>query len=150
MKAVITFLALITIAFGTLAAEKPDKQLAMEYLEASQLEQAINASIDAYSRELLTRVPPESRARFEGVMQETMGWDATKSQIADLVVSMYTKDELKAYIAFSKTKLGRSFNEKTATFSDKMSALLATNIQRLLERNIVPSASSDTSPRSAQ
>lgn len=138
MKAVVTFLAFMTIALSASAEDKPDKKLAMEYLEAAQFENIINASNEAYSSQLLTKIPAEKRKLFQKMMNETLGWAATKNQIAELVINVYSTEELKSYIAFSKTKAGRSYNEKGPDFSDKVSAVLARNLQKFVEQNLVP------------
>lgn len=150
MKAVITFLVLIAFAASTCAAERPDKKLAIEYLKASLFEQIIEASIEAYSRQLFNDVPKEDRAFFEKMMRDTMGWEATKDDLANLVIGLYTKDELKAFLAFAKTRHGASFNAKSVRFSDEFSALLANNIQRFLQQCPLPVPNASVKPNATQ
>lgn len=146
MKSLVTFLAFLTIAVGASADEKPNRQLAIEYLEAAQFEQVINASTEAYSRQLLARFPANERAQLDKMITETVGWAATKNQIADLVINTYTTAELKSYIAFSKTAAGRSYNQKSVDFSDKFSVVLAHNMQRFIEQNLAAPANPEATP----
>jgi hypothetical protein len=147
MKAVVTLLAFITITLSASAADKPNRKLAIEYLEAAQFENVIDASIEAYSRQLLTQLPAEERRPFQKMMNETLGWAATKNQIADLVIDVYTTEELKSYITFSNTKAGRSYNEKSADFSNKFSVVLSRNIQKFIENDLVRPAKQEEAQR---
>ncbi len=140
MKALVIFLACIAIALSASAADRPDKQLAFEYLEAAQYEKIISASIEGYNRQLSPQLPVEQRSQLQKMMNETLGWTATKNQLAELVTDVYTTEELKSFIAFSKTREGRSYNEKGADFSDKFSVLMARNMQKFVERNFAPPA----------
>ena len=125
MRALITFMAFISIAMGACAGERADKKLAMEYLEIGHFEETINVSYEALVRQSLGQVPDEMRARVLSVYRETIGWNAIKGKLADVVAETYTTDELIAYIAFSKTKLGKSYNDKTPVFSDRFSEIIA-------------------------
>lgn len=139
MKSLVTYLTLIVVSISALAAERTDTKLAMEYLEVSQFEQVTDASIEAYSRQFFKDVPAKDRESFEKIMRDTMGWEAVKHDLAALVASMYSRDELKAFLAFARTRHGASFNAKSTRFSDAYALLLARNLQRVIEQCPLPS-----------
>lgn len=149
MKTVVTFLISIAFAVNAYAAESADKKLAIEYLKVSQFEQIIDASIEAYSRQLLGNVPKDNRVFFEKMMRDTMGWEAIKDDLANLVIGTYSKGELKAYLGFAKTPLGATFNAKTVRFTDEFSVLLANNLQKFIKQ-VPPSPNSTVNPAAAQ
>jgi hypothetical protein len=64
-----------------------------------------------------------------------MGWDAIKDQLADLVVNLYTREELKAAIAFEKSRLGASITAKNELFAKQFADLLSQNMQRFAKNN---------------
>lgn len=115
--------------------EISDKALAIEYLQASKLEQAINVSIDTYSLQLSEQLPEADKQQFKKSMQAVMGWDAIKDQLADLVVNLYSRDELKAAIAFENSRLGASIAAKNEQFSKQFAELLSQNMQKFAQMN---------------
>lgn len=150
MKTVVTFLLSIVFAVNAYAAEPADKKLAMEYLKVSQFEQMIDATIEAYSRQLLGNVPKENRVFFEKMMRDTMGWEVIKDDLANLVISTYSKGELKAYLGFAKTPLGAAFNAKSVRFSDEMTVLVANNLQKFINQAPLPVPNPTANPAAAQ
>jgi hypothetical protein len=54
------------------------------------------------------------------------------NKIAELVISTYTRAELKAAITFMKTPLGASFTIKSDAFSAQFATLLSNNFQKFL------------------
>ena len=134
MKLRVTLLSLIALSASAVGSEPADKKLAMEYLEVSRFEQITDASIEAYSGQLFKNLPANERVSFEKIMRDTMGWAVVKQDLAILVTQMYTKDELKAFVTFAKSRHGASFNAKSVKFSDAYSALLARNLQRVMEQ----------------
>ena len=149
MKKIVIFLLSIAFALNAYAGEPADKKLAIEFLQVSQFEQVIEASIGAYSRQLLGSAPNENRIVFEKNMRDMMGWEATKDDLANLVIGLYSKGELEAYLAFVKTPLGASFNAKNVQFSDDFSVLLANNIQKFIQQVPVPMPSPAGHPNTA-
>lgn len=150
MKTVVAFLISIAFAVNAYAAEPADKKLAIEYLKVSQFEQIIDASIEVYSRQLLGNVSKENRVFFEKMMRDTMGWEAIKDDLANLVIGTYSKSELKAYLAFARTPLGRTFNAKSVRFSDELTLLVANNLQKFIKEVPLPPPSPTVNPATAQ
>ncbi len=150
MKIVVVFLISIAFVVNAYAAEPADKKLAIEYLQVSQFEQIIDASIEAYSRQLFGNVPKEDRVFFGKMMRDTMGWEAIKDDLANLVIATYSKGELKAYLAFVKTPLGATFNAKSVRFSDEMTLLVANNLQKFIKEVPLPPSKSTVNPNTAQ
>ena len=145
MKTVTTFLLISLISFGVHASDKPDRKLALEYLKVSRYEQIANTSLDTYSQQLFKDLPDAERAQFDKMMQEVMGWEATKNQLADLVADVYTKAELKASIAFMKTPLGASVAAKNDVLSAKYSAFISQNLLKFIREHPIQPDPADNS-----
>ncbi len=142
MKKVVFFLILLTLSFSALGKEPADKQLAIQYLKLARVEQIINTSLDTYEQQLSKEFPPEDRAKFDEMLRQAMSWDAVKDQLADLVVKVYTRAELKAAIAFMKSPLGASLTAKSDQFSAQFASLLSHNLQKFMrEHPMQPSPS---------
>lgn len=137
MKTVASFLILLTISFSALGKEQADKQLAIQYLKLARVEQIINTSLDTYKQQLSKEFPPEDRTKVDEMMRQAMGWDVVKDQLADLVVKVYTKAELKAAIAFMRTPLGASLTAKSDQFSAQFASLLSHNLQKFMREHPV-------------
>jgi hypothetical protein len=132
IAAILMFMAFISSGIGNaIAKERTNKELALEYLQLSKFEQTINASIDAYSLQL----PDADKQQFKKYMREVMGWDAIKDQLSDLVVNLYTREELNAAIAFEKSRLGASITAKNELFAKQFADLLSQNMQRFAKNN---------------
>ena len=124
----------------------PDKALAIEYLQVSKFEQAVDTAIHTYSLRLSGNMPEEERAQFKKFMQDVMGWNAIKDRLAELVVRLYTREELEAAIAFDKSPLGASITAKNELFSRQFAELLSQNMQHFARHNTPqpdPAADSD-------
>lgn len=63
-----------------------------------------------------------------------MGWDATKDQLAELVMKLYTREELEASIAFMKSPAGASYTAKNEEFSKQFTTLIANNMQSVVKQ----------------
>jgi hypothetical protein len=135
MRKVAVILLFLVFSTNGIGEELSDKELAIEYLQVSRLEPGINAMIDAYSLQLYGNMPEADRPPLRKFMQDVMGWDAIKDQLADLVVKLYTREELDAAIAFEKSRLGASISAKNEQFSRQFTELLSQNMQRFSRSN---------------
>ena len=136
IAAILVFMTFTLSGIGNaIGQERTNRELALEYLKMSKFEQTVNASIDAYSLQLSEHLPEADKLQFKKSMQEVMGWDAIKDQLADLVVNLYTREELEAAIAFEKSRLGASINAKNGQFAKQFAALLSQNMQRFAQNN---------------
>jgi hypothetical protein len=139
MKNIAAILIFITFAVAgignAIGKEMTNRELALEYLKLSKFEQTINASIDAYSLQLSEHLPEADKEQFKKSMQDVMGWEAIKDQLAELVVKLYTREELKAAIAFEKSRLGASITAKNELFARQFAELLSQNMQRLSKKD---------------
>lgn len=131
MKYIVIFLS-IFISTSLIAADNTDQQLALEYLTLIKMEDVINSSMKE-TEQLFKNVPQSEREKLHTVLENSIGWNATKSQLIELVVNLYTKEELTAYISFIKTPAGKSYNDKNPEFSKRYSAFLSENTQRALK-----------------
>lgn len=111
-----------------------DKDRAIEYLKLSRIEEALAESMNTYDAQLLPNAPAGERAMLRKFMEETAGWDAIKDRLAEIVVAVYTPQELEASIAFMKSPLGASATAKSGEFSRQFSALLAANFQIAIQK----------------
>ena len=146
MKAIAAFILLIAFSFNAAGSEQADKKLAIEYLKISRFEQIINATVDTYNQQLFKNLPAADREKAATFMRETVGWEAVKDQLAELVINTYTKPELKAAIAFMKTPLGASYTVKSDEFSTQYATLLSNNFQKFLREHPIqpnPTVNSD-------
>ena len=120
-----------------------DKALAIQYLQLSKFEQSINTAIDTYSFQLSGHLsghlPGTERPQLKRYMQAVFGWDAIRDQLADLVVKLYTRDELRATIAFEQSRLGSSITAKNEQFAKQFAARLSQNMQRFAQNNALQS-----------
>lgn len=132
MKYAAIFLSFL-IASPLMAADNPERQLALQYLTLTNMEGVINASINEYDEQLFKNAPQSERTKLRTMLESSIGWNATKNQLADLVANLYTKEELKAYISFIKTPAGKSFNDKNSEFSKRYTTFASENLQRLLK-----------------
>ena len=116
-----------------------DKALAIQYLQLSKFEQSINTAIDTYSFQLSRHQSGTERPQLKQYMQAVFGWDAIKDQLADLVVKLYTREELQATIAFEQSRLGSSITAKNEQFAKQFAALLSQSMQRFAQNNALQS-----------
>lgn len=135
MRRIAVIFILLAFSSNGIGEEISDKALAIEYLQVSRLEPGINAMIDTYSLQLYGNMPEAERQQPKKFMQDVMGWDAIKDQLADLVVKLYTREELNAAIAFEKSRLGASISAKNEQFSKQFTELLSQNMQRFARNN---------------
>ena len=135
MKSIVTFFALLAFSFSAFGNELVDKQLAIQFLKASRIEQGINISIDTYSQQRFQGIPQADQTELNKLMRQVMGWDAVKDRLAEIVIGLYTRAELKAAIAFMKTPLGASFTAKNDQFSGQFSSLITHNLQKFMEEH---------------
>ena len=133
MRRFIILVALWTVGLPSFAIAG-DKDRAIEYLKLSRIDEVIAESINTYDAQLLSNAPAAERARLHNLMEETVGWDAIKDRLADIVIAVYTPQELDAYIAFMRSPVGASATAKSGEFSRQFSALLAANFQSAIQR----------------
>ena len=135
MKAIAAFFLLIAFSLSATGSELADQKLAIEYLKISRFEQIIDATIETYNQQLFKNFPAADREKAATFMRETAGWETIKDQLAELVISTYTRSELKAAIAFMKTPLGASYTIKSDAFSTRFATLLSNNFQKFLREH---------------
>jgi len=116
-----------------MAADNTEQQLALEYLTLTNMEGVLNASIKEYDEQLFKNAPQSEREKLHSMLENSIGWNATKDQLSELVANLYTKEELKAYISFVKTPAGKSFNDKNSEFSKRYTTFASENLQRALK-----------------
>ena len=109
-----------------------DKDRAIEYLKLSRIDEAIAESINTYDAQLFANAPAAERAKLRALLETTMGWEAIRDRLAEIVTQVYTPQELDASIAFMKTPLGASATAKSGEFSRQFAGLLAANLQLTL------------------
>ena len=119
----------LLLSAGVVADDKVSKDLALEYLELSKIEQVINTSIS----HMESRMFPDGNKKFHAMMEQAIGWDATKDQLVNLVVSIYTKEEIESSIAYMKSPIGASATEKSEEFSQQFSLLISKNMQEFIK-----------------
>lgn len=131
----ITLMLLLTLfSFNIYAEEKVDKELALEYLKISKYEEVVNASIQQYEIQLFGKAKPEDKAMLHDMLVDSLGWNATKDQLANIVMNLYTKKEINASIAFMKSPAGASATAKSEEFSRQFTNAISENLQKVLAK----------------
>ena len=138
MKKLITAFIIALVSSNVYAAEVIDKNLAIEYLKLSKTDEIINASIQEYETQLFANAKPEDKATLRKMMEDSMGWEAVKDQLVEVVINVYTKEEIVAYIEFMKSPLGASATAKSGEFSKQFTMAVSTNLQKVLAQCCAP------------
>jgi len=125
-----TLLAFVAV-IDTVAADAPDKTLAREFIEARGYEKAYAQYLARFSL-FCSDAPEEAQSACLKSLQDKIGWDAIKTDVLDLVISTYTKEELQAAIAFLKSPVGSSYNAKGEQFATKLQALSTDRLQGMM------------------
>ena len=138
MKKTILMLVLAALSLTTYAATKVDKDLAIEYLKLAKFEDVINTSLQQYEVQLFASAKAEDKVAFHEMMVKSMGWEATKDQLATVVMNLYTKQEIDASIAFMKSPAGASATAKGGEFASQYAKLVSANMQKVLAQCCAP------------
>jgi len=123
------------LSINAFADERVTKDLAIEYLELSKIEQVIDTTINQTE----TQMFPDGDKGFNNMMVKAMGWDATKDQLVELIINIYTKEEIEASISFMKTPIGASATAKSEEFGKQFAILISTNMQKIMAKCCSPS-----------
>jgi len=145
MRRLAAIVILTAISFGAVGDERPDKKLAMEYLQVSHTKETIDATLATYRQQMGSQFPLEMRAKLDSLMQATMGWDAVKDDLATRVTSTYTAGELQAAIAFMRTPLGASFTSKNEEFSAHFAEIISRRMREFLQQALPEPAAQPSS-----
>ena len=132
MKPVALALTLLLGITSAMAETPPSPQLVRQYLQQAQPEKAIAAEVEGYAQQLGAHVRPEDKAQLREYLDATIGWNAIKDDYAALVAKTYTAAELKAAIAFLRSKEGLAITRKNQDFARAMAALIARNAQQAM------------------
>ena len=120
-------------AMAANAADPDQRQLALDYLTTSRVEDLINSSMNEYDEQLFKDATPEKRAEFRKFLKDAIGWDALKEQLIDLVLTLYTKEELEASIAYMRSPAGASMTAKGPEFSKRYASIGLSNLQKVIK-----------------
>lgn len=145
MKLMTATLCLCVLCSGALASDKPDRKLALEYLQAARMEQTMNSSIDAMVSSMYPNANEKEKGEFRAIIEQTVGWEASKEQLLAITTEVYTKQELKAAITFMKSKAGASMTAKNETFSKLYAEQMAANLQKFISSYAPPAAAAPAS-----
>ncbi|MCA0349910.1 MAG: DUF2059 domain-containing protein [Bacteroidetes bacterium] len=109
----VAFAILSTVSF---AQEKASKADVLKVIERSGAQGQMNAA----KKQILTMIPADKQAAF------LIEFDAiiAKSQdkTADLYIEEYTKDDIKAMLAFYESPVGKKMAEKSEKIAEKQQA----------------------------
>ena len=82
-------------------------------------------TIKGFDEKMLKNMPPKEREEIRNLMIQTMGWNVVKDDLANLVMNIYTKEEISASIKFMRTPVGASAMAKSGEFSKQYAELLS-------------------------
>jgi len=134
MKKITLALIFSLLSLNAYAEDKVDKNMAVEFLKLSKYEEVINASISQYEKQLFAAAKPEEKARYHDMLVDSMGWDAVKGQLANIVMNLYTREEIEASITFMKSPVGASAAAKSEDFSRQFTNVIAANMQKVFAK----------------
>lgn len=140
MKLTIATLCFCMLAGNALAEDKADRQLVLDYFKVARMEQTMNTSVDAMVASMLPNAGEQDKRALKDMVNATVGWEAAREQLIAIASEIYTRQELKAAIAYMKTKPGASMIAKNETFAKLYAEQMAANLQKLLESSPAPSA----------
>lgn len=112
MKRTLATLILLLAASGALASDPAQDKLVAEYIEATRAKQVIGAEIAGSIQQYTTNVSPEQKSEMERYFHNAIGWNVIRNDYTALVQRTYSKQELKASLAFMKTPIGTSIGQK--------------------------------------
>lgn len=132
MKTLIGLLA-ICLLIPSLACADPAsrRQLAEELLLINNVKAQVEQMHIQIKQMLMSQLdtlelPDEDREKVEQMQQitsdillEDLSWDSLKDEYIDLYAEMFSEDELKGIIEFTKSPLGLKLNEKTPILMQK-------------------------------
>lgn len=134
MKYVIGCFLAFFISFQAGAQERPDRALAIEYLTLSKMKEVTDETINSFDKNFLKNLPQKDREEVRNLMTQTMGWDVIKDEITDLVITIYTREELDAAVKFMKTPLGASALEKGTEFTKRYTEVVSKKLEGTLKK----------------
>lgn len=125
-------IALAIFSIGAHAAQA-DQALALRYLEASKFEEILNTSIaEQQTGWIADAVSAKEREQLGRLFESVMGWNANKDRLAALVIQMYTREEIEAYLAYLGTPAGASMAAKSAEFTRLWTSVVNENFKKVL------------------
>lgn len=130
----------IALTFTVMAQEpsKPrkleEKMLAWAFLEAAGTHQTIDQTLLAVQEAQFKALPAHAslQAAVKEYLHESISYDASKEDLAEIHLQVYTLDELRELIRFYQSPIGRKHASAGAPIAEATAAL----IQRKLEENL--------------
>lgn len=136
--------ALVCLLLAHPAAAQSTKTLARQYIELPAVQSSLlgmetPAMFGGLLQALLptgVKISPSKKAAISKVLAMEIAKErpAMEKAMIEAAAKTFTADELKAMIAFSKTKLGASATSKSAAFALASSAGMAPSMQRMEAR----------------
>lgn len=126
----------LSISCFSANATAVDHALAVKFLEETKVEEVIQSTIDEYVSQLGKGAAPQQQGKLRQMLETTMGWNATKDQLVELVKQMYTQEEVDAYLAYVHTPAGASMTAKSAEFSRRMTGVASDKLKKLIQQDL--------------
>jgi len=129
----VLFLSLV-VAGCSFGSHKSSEELATEYLTLAGYQGIINSTISGYEAQLSQTLKHEDKAKMHQILVDSMGWDATKKQLVEIVASTYSVEELEAGINYMNSPIGKSTIAKNDVFTKKYTELVGNNLKKALAK----------------
>lgn len=113
MKKLFSTLLLLIVAQVGMAQEDAFKKDVLKVLEMS----GANAQMKVAKDQIIKMVPADKQSAFTAELEATM--PGFYDKMAKIYMETYTKDEVKAMIAFYETPVGKKMTEKAAEIFQK-------------------------------
>jgi hypothetical protein len=132
--------AMLLLSAMVASARPPTTEQVEQYLAISRTQEAVQAQADGFSKQYATTATPKQMEQINRYLDSVLGWKAVKEEYTHLVQEIYTEEEIKAALAFTKSSMGQSIARKNQVFSSKASALVAKRVQAFAQGAQKPDA----------
>ncbi len=113
MKKFLLSIAFVFITGVMVAQEKPSKEDVLQVIEKSGASGQLNAA----KKQLLSMIPSDKHAAF--VIEFDALMKKANESTAEIYIKEYTKDDVKAMLAFYNSPVGKKMAEKAEIIAEK-------------------------------
>lgn len=118
MKKFLIAIAIVFVSQAGFSQEKPSKEEVLQVIEKS----GASGQLTAAKKQLLAMIPAEKQAAF--VVEFDVLIKKANDATAEIYISEYTKDDVKAMLAFYNSPVGKKMYEKAEAIGEKSQAAM--------------------------
>jgi hypothetical protein len=140
----ITFIFVALLALSSLSFAGTKEDLAKEVLKATEInklsENVVSQVLQMQAAQLkLITIPADRLAEEKALhdkirikLTDTVNWEKLEAEYGKFLVEVYSEEELKALLNFSKSKVGQSIIKKEPVILGKIMVMMQARIQSVL------------------